>query len=295
MQQAMIIINPASGKADARDYIRSAEEVLQSAGYQVKTHETAGEGDATAFCLQACSEGYDLVVAIGGDGTLHETMNGLADQEHRPALGIVPMGTVNDFARALQIPLNPADAIRTLSSSRTQRVDMGRLNDRLFVNVVAAGSLAGSLSSVTSEDKTRLGFLAYLKEGIKELASNSAHALTITHDGEVWEGSSPLFIAALTNSVGGFEKLAPGAAVDDGLIHCFIVKDLHLLNTVTVSISLLLGNLRNHKDVIYFTAREVSVHSADPVKTNADGEEGPPLPIRLRTIPRHIRVIVPEQ
>ncbi|WP_405105293.1 YegS/Rv2252/BmrU family lipid kinase [Paenibacillus sp. FSL K6-1217] len=294
MQQAMIIMNPSSGKAEARDYIRAVEEVLQGAGYQVAVHETAGEGDATAFCNQACSEKYDLVVAIGGDGTLHETMNGLANQQHRPKLGIVPMGTVNDFARALQIPLLPEEAIRTLSSSHTQRVDMGRLNDRLFANVVAAGSLAGSLSSVTTEDKTRLGFLAYLKEGIKELASNTAHTLTITHDGEIWEGSSPLFIAALTNSVGGFEKLAPAAAVDDGLLHCFIVKDLHLLNSVTVSISLLLGNLRNHKDVIYFTAKEVSVRSAEPVQTNVDGEQGPPLPITLSTIPRHIQVVVPE-
>lgn len=293
MQQAMIIINPSSGRAEARDYIGAAEEVLQSAGYQVTVCETAGEGDATAFCLQACSETYDLVVAIGGDGTLHETMNGLAGQEHRPKLGIVPMGTVNDFARALQIPLNAPDAVRNLSSSRTQRVDMGRLNERLFVNVVAAGALAGSVSSVSSEDKTRLGFLAYLKEGIKELASNTAHPLTITYDGEIWEGSSPLFVAALTNSVGGFEKLAPAAAVDDGLLHCFIIKDLNLLNTVTVSISLLLGNLRNHKDVIYFTAKQVEVRSTDPVLTNVDGEAGPPLPIRLSTIPRHIQVIVP--
>lgn len=294
MQQAMVIMNPSSGKAEARDYIRAAEEVLQGAGYQVTVQETAGQGDATAFCVQACTECYDLVVAIGGDGTLHETMNGLADQQHRPTLGIVPMGTVNDFARALEIPLVPEEAIQSLASTRTRSVDMGRLNDRLFVNVVAAGSLAGSLSSVSSEDKSRLGFLAYLKEGIKELASNNAHTLTITHDGEIWEGSSPLFIAALTNSVGGFEKLAPAAAVDDGLLHCFIVKDLHLLNSVTVSISLLLGNLRNHKDVIYFTAKEVSVRSTEPVQTNVDGEQGPVLPIRLSTIPRHIQVVVPE-
>lgn len=295
MKQAMIIMNPSSGKAEAREYIQAAEEVLQGAGYQVTVNETAGEGDATSFCVQACSEGCDLVVAIGGDGTLHETMNGLADQQHRPVLGIVPMGTVNDFARALQIPLIPEEAIRNLASPRTRRVDMGRLNERLFVNVVAAGSLAGSLSSVTSEDKNRLGFLAYLREGIKELTSSKAHPLTIIHDGQTWEGSSPLFIAALTNSVGGFEKLAPSAAVDDGLLHCFIVKDLHLLNSVTVSISLLLGNLRNHKDVIYFTAREVTLRSSEPVRTNVDGEAGPLLPLTLSTIPRHIQVVVPEQ
>ncbi|MBT2291417.1 YegS/Rv2252/BmrU family lipid kinase [Paenibacillus albidus] len=295
MQQAMIIINPSSGKEEALEYVRNVENILEGQGYAVTVMETAKELDATHFCIRACEERYDLVVSIGGDGTLHETINGFMDQPHLPKLAVVPLGTVNDFARALQIPLNPAQAIRTLTSSRIQNVDIGRLNDRFFANVVATGSLAESLSSVSSEDKSRLGAFAYLKEGIKELAGKTAHSLAIRHDGQTWKGETPLFIAALTNSVGGFEKLAPDAVVDDGLLHCFIFKDLNLLNTLTVSLSLLLGSLKNHKDVIYFTARNVSVSSADPVRTNVDGEEGPPLPLELSTIPRHLHVIVPEE
>ncbi|WP_325175585.1 diacylglycerol/lipid kinase family protein [Paenibacillus sonchi] len=98
----------------------------------------------------------------------------------------------------------------------------------------------------------------------------------------------------MTNSVGGFEKLAPEAAVDDGLIHCYIIKDLHFFNTLTVSLSVLLGNLKNHKDVEYFTASEVTISSSDTVRTNVDGEEGPALPIKLSVLPRHIRVVVPD-
>jgi diacylglycerol kinase (ATP) len=295
MQQAMIIINPSSGKEQALEHVRSVEEILRDKGYEVAVNETAKELDATHFCIAACEECYDLVVSIGGDGTLHETINGLLDRDHRPKLGIVPLGTVNDFARALQIPLNPEKAIRNLTSSRVKTVDIGRLNDQLFANVVAAGSLAESLSSVSSDDKSRFGAFAYIKEGIKELTSHSAHPLVICYDGKTWEGESPLFLAALTNSVGGFEKLAPDAAVDDGLLHCFIIKDLNLINTITVSISLLFGNLKNHKDVVYFTAKNVSVSSAEAVRTNVDGEEGPPLPIELSIIPRHIQVIVPEE
>ncbi|WP_340005717.1 diacylglycerol kinase family protein [Paenibacillus sp. FSL K6-0276] len=108
MRQAMIIINPSSGKEEA-----------------------------------------------GGDGTLHETINGLMNQKQHPKLGVVPLGTVNDFARALQIPLNPEIAIQTLASSNVKTVDIGCLNDRLFGNVVAVGSIAGSLSSVSTEEKTK--------------------------------------------------------------------------------------------------------------------------------------------
>lgn len=294
-QQAMIIVNPSSGKEEALAYVRNVEEILHSKGYGVTLKETAKELDATRFCIAACEEHYDLVVSIGGDGTLHETINGLIDQVHLPKLGVVPLGTVNDFARALQIPLDPEQAVRTLTSSRVKNVDIGRLNDQWFVNVVAAGSLAESLSAVTSEDKSRLGALAYVKEGVKELTGHTAHSLVVHYDQNVWEGESLLFLAALTNSVGGFEKLAPDAAVDDGLLHCYIIQDLNIFNTITAGISLLLGNLKKHKDVIYFSAKKVSVHSAEPIRTNVDGEEGPSLPIQLQIIPRHLQVIVPEE
>ncbi|WP_211748037.1 diacylglycerol kinase family protein [Paenibacillus sp. Marseille-Q4541] len=295
MKQAMIIINPSSGKEEALEYVRQVEDILHEKGYEVTVNETAKALDATEFCMTACKECYDLVVSIGGDGTLHETINGLIDQDHRPILGVIPLGTVNDFARALDIPLDPEKAIQTLTSSAVKTVDMGKMNDRLFANVVAAGSLAESLSSVSSEDKSKLGAFAYLKEGIKELMSNPSHPFTITYDGETWVGESPLFLAALTNSVGGFEKLVPDASVDDGLIHCFIVKNINVFNTITVGTSLLFGSLKDHKDVVYFTAKNVHVSSSEQILTNVDGEDGPPLPLELRILPAHIQVIVPEE
>lgn len=291
----MVIINPSSGKELALEYLRKVEDVLrEKAGYDVVVNETTKELDATNFCISACEGKFDLVVSIGGDGTLHETINGLLDQPHRPKLGVIPLGTVNDFARALHIPLDPDQAITTLTSSRLRRVDMARVNDQLFANVVAAGSLADTLSSVTSEDKSKLGSLAYFKEGIKELLGNSAASLTIEHDGGTWEGQAPIFIAALTNSVGGFENLAPDASVDDGLLHGFIVHDLNFFNTLTAGFSLLLGNLKDHKDVEYFTSRHIRVASTEDVKTNVDGEPGPMLPIDLHILPSHVQVIVPE-
>ncbi|MBP2000280.1 YegS/Rv2252/BmrU family lipid kinase [Paenibacillus shirakamiensis] len=294
MKQAMIIMNPSSGKEEARQHLQHLENVLHEQQYKVIVNETAKELDATHFCAAACRDRYDLVVSIGGDGTLHETINGMHHQEHRPLLGIIPLGTVNDFARALHIPLDPGEAVRNIASTHTKSVDIGQLNDQLFANVVAAGSLAETLSNVSSDDKSKFGALAYIKDGMKELTSKSIHTMHITYDGKTWEGQSPLFIAALTNSVGGFEKLAPQAAVDDGLLHCFIIKDLNLVHTLTAGFSLLLGKLKNHKEVIYFTARDVKVTSSEKVATNVDGEEGTSLPIHLQVLPSHIKIIVPE-
>ncbi len=295
MNKAMIILNPSSGKEKALDYIKQIEEVLSHKGYEVTRMETAQALDATRFCQTACRDGCDLVVSVGGDGTLNETINGIMDQDHRPKLGIVPLGTVNDFARALRIPLDPEEAIRALSSSNVRTVDLGQLNGRLFSNVVAAGSLAESVASVTSEEKSRLGALAYLKEGIKELLGGPAHPIVVEHDGERWEGDSPLFLAALTNSVGGFEKLSPDASVDDGLIHGFIIRDMNVFNTIAAGLSLWFGSLKDKKDVIYFTAKKIRITSSQPLRTNVDGDEGPALPIEMSILPGYLQVIVPEE
>lgn len=293
MRQAMIISNPSSGKEEAQQYVSRVQAILESQQYQVMINETAGVGDATSYCLDACQCGCDLVISIGGDGTLHETINGMMDQKHRPRLGIVPLGTVNDFARALHLSLDPDEAIKQLGSEQVRKVDLGRINDRLFANVVAAGSLAEALSSVSSEDKSKLGSLAYLKEGLKDLVSSHAYPLKIEYDGLTWEGESPLFLAALTNSVGGFEKLSPDAVVDDGLIHCFVIRNISVFNSLTLGTSLLFGHLKDHKDVDYFTAKDVRVSCTESVCTNVDGEEGPALPIQISVLPQHIEVIVP--
>ena len=295
MKKAMIISNPSSGKEKAEQYVSQVQTILEAKQYAVVVNETAGEGDAAHYGLNACKDGCDLVISIGGDGTLHETINGMLDQEHRPLLGIVPLGTVNDFARALHISLDPDEAIEQLRSEQTRLVDLGMVNGRLFANVVAAGSLAEALFSVSSEEKSKLGSFAYLKEGLKDLVNTPANTLKIEYDGQFWEGESPLFLAALTNSVGGFEKLSPDAEVDDGLIHCFVIRNIGVFNSLTLGTSLFFGNLKEHKDVDYFTAKEVHVHSDENIRTNVDGEEGPALPIDIRVLSDYMQVIVPEK
>lgn len=295
MKKAMIISNPSSGKEKAEQYVSQVQAILEAKQYAVVVNETAGEGDAAHYGLNACKDGCDLVISIGGDGTLHETINGMLDQEHRPLLGIVPLGTVNDFARALHISLDPDEAIEQLRSEQTRLVDLGMVNGRLFANVVAAGSLAEALFSVSAEEKSKLGSFAYLKEGLKDLVNTPANTLKIEYDGQFWEGESPLFLAALTNSVGGFEKLSPDAEVDDGLIHCFVIRNIGVFNSLTLGTSLFFGNLKEHKDVDYFTAKEVHVHSDENIRTNVDGEEGPALPIDIRVLSGYMQVIVPEK
>ncbi|MFC7063641.1 diacylglycerol/lipid kinase family protein [Halobacillus seohaensis] len=292
MKKAMIIVNPSSGKEEALNYIEQIVKILEGKQYKVRTMLTEKELDATKYCSDACEAEYELIVSLGGDGTLHETINGMVDQNHRPKLGIIPLGTVNDFARALNISLSPKEAIDTLKSDHSKKVDIGSFDDRYFVNIVAIGAIAEATSEVSPEQKTKFGPLAYLMEGAKTLAGTNAYPLHIKYDDKEWSGNSFLFLATLTNSTGGFEKLSPEAKVNDGVLHGYIIKDVPTIRLISIVTSVLRGNLKEDKDVEHFTAKKLYVSSSQKLHTNVDGEEGNPLPVSMEVKPQHIEVIV---
>ncbi|TFE02507.1 diacylglycerol kinase family protein [Jeotgalibacillus sp. R-1-5s-1] len=293
MKKAMLILNPSSGKEEALKHKESVLSTLHEMGYEVTLKETEKEYDATVFAEQACHEKYDAVVSMGGDGTLNETITGLANQEDQPTLGIIPLGTVNDFARALNIPMDPEQAIEQLKTAQPKRVDIGKINDKYFMNIIALGGIAEATFGVSVEQKTKLGPLAYMIEGFKTIREKEPFDMVITYDGQKWEGNALLFLMALTNSVGGFEKLAPDAEVNDGKLHCFIIKDVPLYKLVAIMTSLLKGTLEDDENVEYFTAGEVHVDSGKDLISNVDGDEGAHVPLTVKVLKSHIPVFCP--
>jgi diacylglycerol kinase (ATP) len=292
VKKAMIIANPSSGKEQAAEYMDQIKQQLERSGFEVETRVTEGEGDATRFAKDACDSKFDAIVAMGGDGTMNETVNGLAEQPHRPAMGVVPLGTVNDFARALQVPLEPEKAIEVLGG-KTNPVDIGKINNRYFLNILALGGIAEATGEVTSEKKTSMGALAYIVEGLKTLTDKTPFTITVEADTGMYEEESLIFLAALTNSVAGFEKLAPDAEIADGHFHCFIVKDVALPKLLRIGTALLKGNLQNDPDVIYFKSKELKINSPVDLKANVDGDMGDSVPIDLKVLQGHLNIFTP--
>ncbi|MCM3574344.1 diacylglycerol kinase family lipid kinase [Mesobacillus subterraneus] len=292
--KAMIILNPSSGKEKAADYAEKIEETLRNQYDDIDIRRTEKEGDAAAFATEACVALYDAVITMGGDGTINEAINGLAEQAHRPALGIIPLGTVNDFARALNIPLDPYEAISVLDGQNLQPVDIGKINEHYFANVIAVGAIAEASYSVSPELKTRLGSLAYFMEGAKSFLNGEAIDICVEHDNGKWEGQTFLLIAALTNSVGGFEALAPKASVNDGKFHAFIIKKMSVPKIAALIPSLMKGELQESEEVEYIRSSFLNVTSGKHHVVNIDGEEGEPLPFKARVLQSHLEVFVPE-
>lgn len=294
MKRARIIYNPTSGREIFKKHLPEVLEKLEIAGYETSCHATTGEGDAKNAAALAVERGFDIVIAVGGDGTLNEVVAGISPYENRPKLGLVPMGTTNDFARAVHIPQKVHEAIDIIVKGDTIPVDVGLLNDeRYFINIAAGGRITELTYDVPSKMKTVLGQLAYYIKGIEMLPSIKATKMRFEIDDEVFEGETMAFLCALTNSVGGFEKIAPDASINDGYFTMMILKKCNIVEFIRIVTLALRGEHLNEPNLIYRKAKVVKITSDEKVLINLDGELGGEAPATFKNLAQHIEVFVP--
>lgn len=292
-KKALVIVNPSSGKEKAKGYSEEVVHILQQQYESVDVRSTEKAGDATAFASQGVEEGYEVIIAMGGDGTVHEAVNGIAKHSERPQFGLVPMGTVNDLARVLGIPLDPEEAIRVFEDSVVMKVDLGRVNDLYFSNAVGIGSIPESIHEVSSEEKSRLGAMAYYIAGAKRLANPRKLEVTLEFDGYEWTGEISTIAISLSGSLAGFKDIVPEANIQDGKMHILVVKDFGLLDTVKMVPGILRGTIADSENVVYIQTGKIHIGSKDrELHANVDGEEGPLLPLDVEILPGYLDVLV---
>ncbi|MEJ8305030.1 diacylglycerol kinase [Saccharibacillus sacchari] len=291
MRRARLIYNPTSGREEMRRRLPDILQRLDEGGIETTVHATTGEGDATRAAADAAQRGYDIVIAAGGDGTIYEVVNGLADQEHRPELGVFPLGTTNDLSRALGISRQWEDYCDLVLRGESRPIDLGRANDRYFINIAGGGSLTELTYEVPSRLKTMIGQLAYYFKGVEKMVNLSPMQLKITAEGqEPIEGEFMIFLIGNTNSVGGFEKLMPDARIDDGLLDVIALKKCNLAEFIRVVSMAQRGDHFNDPNVLYFRTPRLEVTSPNNVLLNLDGELGGRLPGVFEVLPHHLRV-----
>ncbi|WP_419959793.1 diacylglycerol kinase [Psychrobacillus sp. BM2] len=293
MKRARIIYNPTSGRELFKKNLPEVLESLEIAGYETSCHATTAEGDAIEAAKKAVENGFDIIIASGGDGTLNEVVAGVSEFEKRPKIGLIPMGTTNDFARAVHIPRDIKKAVEIIIKGDTIPVDVGLVNNRYFINIAGGGRITELTYEVPSKLKTMLGQLAYYLKGIEMLPSINATKVRIEYDGEVFEDEVMMFLVGLTNSVGGFEKLAPSSSINDGLFSLLILKKLNIAEFIRVASLALRGEHLTDPHVIHKKAKHIKVTSDDKVLLNLDGEYGGTIPATFQNLYRHIEVFVP--
>lgn len=291
MKNAMLIINPASGGEEAQTFERLAKDRLASYFDQVTVKHTKSRGDAERFAKEAAKAHFHSLFIMGGDGTVNEGVSGIAEESYRPQFGFFPLGTVNDLARALGIPLDPKEAIAAIAFDRTVPLDVGKINQSYFTNVVAIGNIPASINNVDDKLKTTFGPMAYVLSGLKDLLNHKSYTFQLTYDGKTKEIDSSLILIGLTNSIGGLDRFTPHARVNDGFLHVLVTKDKHFLETLAGLPSLLSKTSQNDDHLSYQLLREISISLEDgQLQTNVDGDKGDHLPIKVKVLPHHLQV-----
>lgn len=314
-----LIYNPRAGKQTFRQHLAGVLQILEEAGFEASTFATKEPGDATAEAERAARDGFSYVVACGGDGTVHEVVNGLARAPVtvRPVLGVIPAGTTNDLARALRIPFQIGPATRLIAARQVVPLDLGLATadtadtagaagaavgteptgnsapgaSRYFVNIAACGQIAEITYEVPAKAKAVLGQLAYVFKGLERLPGLRPTPLSVETDGPGYRGDAMLCLVTNSRSVGGFEQIAPDASVNDGLLDVLIVKPTNLGDMIRLVTSALRGEHIGDDRLEYFQAREIRLSSQGTVDLNVDGEYGGRLPYSVRVMPRHLTVV----
>lgn len=224
MKKLLFIYNPHAGKGKIQKRLSGVVDVFALKGYLPTVCPTRGAGDATRLA-RALGPKFSRIVCSGGDGTLHEVVAGLMKRDSRPAVGYIPAGTTNDFAKNLDLPRGMEAMAATAAAGVPRPVDIGRFNDRFFLYVAAFGAFTDVSYNTPQQFKNVFGHLAYVLEGATRLGSIQAYPLRVEHDGGVEEGEFCYGMVSNTVSVGDFRG-APAETVklDDGLFECVLVK-----------------------------------------------------------------------
>lgn len=285
------IVNPTAGGGRALRVWRSLLQADASIGERV--YYTDEPGAAEELARRAAREGASAVVAVGGDGTLHEVVNGLIGLERAPAVGVIPCGTGNDFARSAGLPRAPRRALEVCKSGYTRRVDVGTINGRAFINVAGFGFDAAVAKEVASRPGGGTGAIPYLMAVLRLVRTYRPKEMTITVDGRAFR--TPLLFGAVGNgsTYGGGMKICPRAAVDDGLFDLCLAHDLKPVETLANLAGVFFGAHVRHPKCSYRQAQRVEVDGPPEVLVHADGQLLGNLPARFELLPRAISFLFP--
>jgi diacylglycerol kinase (ATP) len=287
-----IICNPNAGSAE------DAKLLLEAARQRPETvwREPQSAAEAVAATAQAVREGYELVIAAGGDGTTHAVVNGLAGGFATTRLGIIPLGTGNDLPRTLAIPDDVQSAWAVVEQGLERRIDLIRVEtatkSEYCVNV-AAGGFAGEMQEGLADLKSRWGSLAYLFGAAGTLSNRAGYQVRLTLDQQAVEDVEALnIIVANGRTAAGGHRVAPHANPEDGLLDIVVVRNAPLIDLAAVGLQLVAGNYLEHEQVLWRRARQVRIESAPPLPFEIDGELFTDEPITFAIEPHALRVIV---
>lgn len=281
-----LIYNPYAGRRRLVNELDNVIRIFQEGGYEVRIHRTKSPEDIEQ--VAAYSKDVDTLIVAGGDGSVHQAVNGLMKipAEKRPVLGILPVGTANDLGFALKLPKSIAKACKVIVDGKTFEMDLGRVNERYFINVASAGLLTDVSTKVDIRVKNSLGQLAYYLKGLETLPSFRPFHVEFEHEGHKYSEDALLLLAVNGLSVGGFKQLVPMASLTDGKLDFLLVKLSGWPETMRLLLKAVGGGKVESDKIVQFQTDYVRITCDREMSSDLDGECGPESPWEIKIGPK---------
>ena len=309
--KCLFVYNPISGKGEVNKERVKIERKLRERFGEVDTYATQGPGELAEKAAEACGK-YDVLVFAGGDGSFNEVVRGLGEHEHRPILGYIPTGTVNDIARSTRIPRNINGALKTILTGKVYPLDVMKINDTYAMYVCCSGGLTDCSYKAKQADKKRLGKLAYVRHVIKHslvfeeypVSFKGIEGAPISSRQEAGNTQTVMVMIMNSRSVAS-RWINPDAKLDDGEVEVLIVPESpkakesshhrHLRYFLAAIRTFTRGFRRLSKNPHMFAYRGKSftVDVPEDVVWNFDGEQGISGPVRVQVLNKHINMLLP--
>ena len=303
LHNALLIHNPNAGSGGnaRRTKVDQARRILESRGIRADLQETTAPGEAIEIARRATTDGRQLVIACGGDGTINEVVNGLAGSQngHRVPLALLPAGTANVLAKELELSWDIPKAAEQLASGEVSEIALGLATPleqpekaRYFLRVAGAGPDGRITYAVDLELKARFGILAYWWQGAREVFNYKFHRFRVTGVGQSREVS--LVIVGRTKHYGGPFKITTQADLFEDQFEFLGLTTQSGLKYLSYLPTLWLGDLRKEEGVYFWKSDRLVCESIDnPIYAQVDGEPLARLPVEFRIVPRALRLLVP--
>lgn len=299
---AVLILNPVSGasmlaanEGEGEQYEEHIVAALRKQGIEVEVRQTTAEDPGRGLARQAAEEGADIIIAAGGDGTIHAVAAGLIGT--KGILGIIPVGTMNNIARSLQISEDIDEACKIIAAGKTLAIDVGKINDQVFLEVAGIG-LEAALFPAAEEIKSK-GWISTLRgifAGLSALFAFQPTRFRIAFDERRSRSYNALQVSVCnTPYYGAHLSFAPDAVMDDGLLDILIYKNFSKLEYLRHAFSISQGKRELVPKITRRKAKSLRIYTDVPIEMHADGVAQGVTPATITVVPGVLRAFVAEK
>ena len=289
MDKVRFIYNPFSGENAILKVLDVIVDMYQQKGLQIVPYRIQ-KGKPLADALDIIDDSYNHILVAGGDGTVDNVVNAMMERNINLPLAILPVGTANDFAKFIKLPKRVSEAVEKILSSEPMLVDVGKINQKYFINVASTGLFTDISQKTDTNLKNTIGKLAYYLKGLEELPNFRKLKVKLTSEEMNYEGEMYLMLVFNGQTAGNL-RLATRADICDGYLDVIVIKAVQLYEVLPLFFKILKNEHLDSNKVLYFKTKKITIESEEDIVVDIDGEPGPGFPLTVECVQGGIKLL----